>query len=283
MAPARDRVGLGWRPELAAGILGALDRVDVVEVIADDYAGRSRHELRALHTLGVQVPLLLHGVSLGLASAAPVNGARLDAFARVIGAAEPEAWSEHLAFVRGGGHEIGHLAVPPRCAATLDGLAANVARCRAIVGAAPVLENVATLIDPPGSDRDEPAWLADALAVTGGELLLDIHNLHANAVNFGFDAHAALGRLPLARVRIVHVAGGQWIAARGGERRLLDDHRHDVPEPVFDLLADLAGRTPRPLTVILERDGNYPALARLLEELDRARAALARGRARIAA
>jgi uncharacterized protein (UPF0276 family) len=84
-------------------------------------------------------------------------------------------------------------------------------------------------------------------------------------------------------VRIVHVAGGQWIAARGGERRLLDDHRHDVPDPVFDLLADLAGRTPRPLTVILERDGNYPALARLLEELDRARAALARGRARIAA
>ncbi len=40
---------------------------------------------------------------------------------RVIGAAEPEVWSEHLAFVRGGGREIGHLAAPPRRPATLEG------------------------------------------------------------------------------------------------------------------------------------------------------------------
>ena len=45
------------------------------------------------------------------------------------------------------------------------------------VGSVPALENVATLIDPPASDRDEPAWLADAVAATGGELLLDLHNL----------------------------------------------------------------------------------------------------------
>ncbi len=278
-----DRVGLGWRPELAAGILANLDRVDLVEVIADDYVGAGRRELRALRTLAIQVPLVLHGVSLGLASAAPVDGRRLDALARVVGAVEPQAWSEHLAFVRSGGLELGHLAAPPRRDATLGGLAANVARARAIVGSAPALENVATLIDPPGSDRDEPAWLADAVAATGGELLLDLHNLHANAVNFGFDAHAALARLPLARVRFVHVAGGAWIGNDGGRRRVLDDHRHDVPAPVFDLLADLAARTPNPLTVIVERDGDYPPIEHLLAELDRARSALAGGRARVAA
>jgi len=177
-----DRVGLGWRPELAAGILANLDRVDVVEVIADDYVDAGRRELRALRTLAIQVPLVLHGISLGLASTTPVDGRRLDGLARVVGAVEPEAWTEHLAFV-------------------------------------PALENVATLIDPPGSDRDEPAWLAHAVAATGGELLLDLHNLHANAVNFGFDAHAALARLPLSRVRFVHVAGGGWIGEDGGRRQ----------------------------------------------------------------
>jgi uncharacterized protein len=279
----RDRVGLGWRPELAAGILGHLDRIDVVEVIADDWVGAGRRALRALRTLATQVPVVLHGVSLGLASAEPVDGRRLDGLARVVGAVEPEAWSEHLAFVRGGGLEIGHLAAPPRRAATLDGLAANVARARAVVGTAPALENVATLIDPPGSDRDEPAWLAGAVAVTGSALLLDLHNLHANARNFGFDAAAALARLPLARVGMVHLAGGHWITAHDGQRRLLDDHRHDVPDPVWALLAELAARAPQPLTVLLERDGDYPALDRLLAELDRARAALARGRAERAA
>jgi hypothetical protein len=212
-----------------------------------------------------------------------VDAHRLDGLARVIGAVEPEAWSEHLAFVRGGGLEIGHLAAPPRCEATLAGLAANVARARAVVGAAPALENVATLIEPPGSDRDEPAWLADALAATGSELLLDLHNLHANALNFGFDARAGLARLPLSRVRLVHLAGGSWIAARNGQRRLLDDHRHDVPEPVFALLRDVAARTRQPLTVIVERDGDDPSLTRLLAEVDRARAALASGRATLAA
>src|SRR6266571_1483725 len=47
----RDRIGLGWRPELAAGILCNLDRIDVVEVIADDYFDASRRQLHALKTL----------------------------------------------------------------------------------------------------------------------------------------------------------------------------------------------------------------------------------------
>jgi hypothetical protein len=281
--PGQDRVGLAWRPELAAGILANLDRIDLMEVIADDYAGAGGRALRALRTLAAQVPVVLHGVSLGLASSSSVDARRLDAIARVIGAVEPEAWSEHLAFVRGGGRELGHLAAPPRRQATLEGLAANVGRARAIVGSAPALENVATLIEPPGSDRDEPTWVGDAIAVTGAELLLDLHNLYANAVNFGFDAQAALGRLPLTRVRFVHLAGGAWTGAAGGERRWLDNHRHDVPPAVFDLLAELAARTPHTLSVIVERDGDYPPMERVLDELDRVRAALAAGRGRLAA
>jgi uncharacterized protein (UPF0276 family) len=281
--PRHDRVGLGWRPELAAGILANLDRIDLVEVIADDYAEARGRALRPLRTLAAQVPVVLHGVSLGLASATPVDARRLEAIARVVGAVEPEAWSEHLAFVRGGGRELGHLAAPPRRDATLHGLAANVGRARALVGSAPALENVATLIDPPGSDRDEPTWVTDALAATGAELLLDLHNLYANALNFGFDAHAALFRLPLARVRFVHLAGGAWIGGAGGGRRWLDDHRHDVPRAVFNLLAELAARTTNALSVIVERDGDYPPMDRLLDEVDRARAALAAGRERMAA
>jgi len=118
---SRDRVGLGWRRELAAGIVANLDRVDVVEVIADDYFDAGRRALRALRTLTRQVPVALHGVGLGLASAAPVETRRLERLARVVDAVEPEAWSEHLAFVRGGGVEIGHLAAPPRNTTTVEG------------------------------------------------------------------------------------------------------------------------------------------------------------------
>jgi uncharacterized protein (UPF0276 family) len=271
---ARDRFGLGWRTPLAEGILTYLDRVDVLEVVAEDWLARPRSAWRALRDLARKVPVHVHGVSLGAASTVPLARGRLDALARLVDAVEPEAWSEHLAFVRGGGVEIGHLAAPPRNPATLAGAAANVERARVVVGRAPLVENVATLIDPPMSTSDEATWTVDVLAATGCDLLLDLHNLHANATNFGFDAEAFLDRVPLGRVGAIHIAGGHL-----GER-LVDDHLHPAPEAVHALLARVAARCPRPLTVILERDGSFEGVEPLLGELDRARAAVAEGRAR---
>jgi len=277
----KDRFGLGWRPELAAGILTHLDRIDIVEVIADDYFDAGRSKRRALKTLANQVPVALHGVTLGLASSIPVELNRLRQTARLVEEIQPEFWSEHLAFVRGGAIEIGHLAAPPRTAATIDGAARNLAAANAIVGALPLVENIATLIDPPGSTLSEADWTRDILAAANCELLLDLHNLYANSVNFGFDPYHFIDRIPQETIRAIHLAGGRWINAKASdERRLLDDHLHDVPQAVYDLLEYIGAKTSHPLTVILERDGRYPPIEVLLNQLDRARGALRRGRAK---
>lgn len=113
------RFGIGWRPQLSAGIFANLHRIDVVEVIADDYFHAAPHATGALRTLSSHVPLQLHGISMGMASTTPIDTAHLDAMARLIEQVRPEMWSEHLAFVRGGGIEIGHLAMPPRNDATV--------------------------------------------------------------------------------------------------------------------------------------------------------------------
>lgn len=278
----KDLFGLGWRAPLAGCILAAADRLDVVEVVAEDWMERPARQQHALRTLSAQIPVVLHGISLGLASSAPVDENRLDAFARLVDLARPMFWSEHLAFVRGGGIEIGHLAAPPRCAATIAGTVKNVERARAVVGSAPLLENVATLIDPPGSDRDEAAFVAEMLEACDTDLLLDLHNLHANARNFGFGGEDFLRRIPGERVRAVHVAGGRSIGVPGkpAASRILDDHLHPVPDVVFSLLERLGELAPHPLTVILERDGLYPPFEEILLELSRARTSLAAGRAR---
>jgi len=278
----KDRLGLGWRPALAAGILSNLDKIDIVEVIADDFFHAPRHVRRALRTLTSQTPVTLHGVSLGMASAVAVETKRLDKMARLCNEVAPVSWSEHLAFVRGGGIEIGHLAAPPRTTATIDGALANLARARSVVGLAPQVENVATLIDPPGSDRDEAAWISEIIRGAGSDLLLDLHNLYANARNFHFDPVDFIACLPAERIAAIHLAGGKWIGTNGG-RRLLDDHLHDVPGSVYDLLVEVGARAPRSLTVILERDGDFPSIDCLLEQLDRARQALAKGRAKLIA
>jgi uncharacterized protein (UPF0276 family) len=274
-----DRFGIGWRPELAAGILSNLDRIDIVEVIADDYFDAPRAKRRALGTLARQIPMALHGVTLGLASAVAVDKRRLERTARLIEEVQPEFWSEHLAFVRGGGLEIGHLAAPPRTQATIDGAARNLAAANRIVGSAPLVENIATLIEPPGSRVSEADWTANILSMADCPLLLDLHNLYANAVNFDFDPYDYIDRLPQESIQVLHLAGGRWITANSSnERRLLDDHLHDVPEPVYDLLRYVGEKTSQPLTVILERDGHYPPMPALLSQLARARQALQHGR-----
>ena len=248
------RFGIGWRAELGAAILANLDRIDAVELLAEEFDESNR---RALRFLRRQVSIVVHGTSLGLASTEPVDGKRLDAIARVVEWTEAEFWSEHLAFVRAGGMEIGHLAAPPRNDATLEGLMRNVDAARRVVGSAPLLENVATLIDPPFSTYDEIAWMETVTRATGCDLLLDLHNLHANAVNFGFAP-----RIPRCRAGAIHIAGGKRIEGD----RILDDHLHAVPDEVFALLAEVTADL-----VILERDGRYPPFAQLLGELDRAR------------
>lgn len=282
-AEVSDRFGLTWQPALAAGILANLDRIDVIEVIAEEQFGASSRATRALETLAHQVPLLVHGVALGPASTAPVDARRLDRLARLVERLEPAFWSEHLACVRAGDIEIGHLAAAPRTSATIDATAANLSRAASIVGSRPMVENIATLMDPPASDRSEVEWVSSVMTASGCDLLLDLHNVHANSLNFDFDQVEYLDRLDPERIGAIHIAGGCWIDGPDDERRerrYLDDHLHDVPDPVYDLLVEVGARVRRPLTVLLERDGRFPPMRHLLWQLERARAALAEGRLR---
>jgi uncharacterized protein len=274
-----DRFGLTWHPALAPDIVRARGRIDTLEVIPEVALRATRGDRDFLRMLARQMPVSLHGVSLGLASASPVEEWRLDEMARLVDEVQPEDWSEHLAFVRAGGVELNHLAAPPRTTAVLEGLAENLRRARRIVGSAPALENVATLLDPPGSTCDEQAWLCEVLAATGAPLLLDLHNVCTNAVNLRYDAKALIRALPLERISTVHIAGGtDAVDLATGTTLRVDDHRHDVPADVFELLTLVGELATQPLTVVLERDGDFPPFEQMLEELDGARVALAAGR-----
>src|SRR5581483_8496727 len=94
------------------------------------------------------------------------------------------------------------------------------------------------------------------LSAKGMHLLLDVHNLHTMAENFGFDARDYFERLPLERVIEVHVSGGeysdpQWL--RSGAVRRLDSHDGAVPEPVWALAALAVQRCKNLRGVTLER------------------------------
>ena len=270
MLPPRPLAGvaLGWRPELAADLLRDPDHVDFLEVVADTcFAQPSAwREARALAEIKPVVP---HGVKLSLGSADGVDLARarrLGMLARELGA---RALSEHVAMTRGGGRDIGHLTALPFTRDAVRVVARNVAQARRVLPDVPLLlENVAWTFRWPEDEMPEGAFYAEIARATGCELLLDVANLYANALNSGIAPAALLREHPLDRVGMVHVAGG--VMEHGF---FLDTHAHPVPEAVFGLLEALLRET-GPVPIVLERDQGFPPFAELTAEVGRLRALL---------
>lgn len=272
MRPQRPNLGLGigWRPELAVAIDRRAD-LGFVELMAEDFEPGEPlpPAIERLRRRGVR--LVPHGVSLSLGGAGPLDHDRLDQLARLAERCDAPLVSEHIAFVRAGGTETGHLLPLPRTRAARDVLVAHVRETQAALPVPLALENIATLIEWPDTEFDEATFLNEILARTDALLLLDVENVYANARNHGGDPLALFDRLPLDRLAYVHVAGGH---DRDGLYH--DTHTDPVPAGVLSLLEALASRCPIP-GVMLERDGRFPAQAEFDAELD-AIAAAARGK-----
>ena len=265
-APA---VGIGWRPEIDLTV-ERLPGVEFVEVIAE---GISPHRLpESLRVLrGRGIPVVPHGVSLSLGGAARPEPARLARLAACATALRAPLVSEHIAYVRAGGREAGHLLPVPRTRAALEVITANVRIAQDQLGVPLALEHIAAVLAWPDDEYTEAQFVAEIIERTGALLVLDVANLYSSAINFGADPVAALEVLPLERIAYVHVAGG---VLREGVWH--DTHTDPVGAPVLALLAELAGRTTLP-AVMLERDGDYPAPGVLAGELAAIRSAVGRG------
>lgn len=270
--------GIGWRPEIADAV-ERMPGIDWVEAVAENVCpGHLPDSLVRLRERGVTV--IPHGVSLGLGGAERPDAGRLAALAERVEALGSPLVTEHIAFVRAGGPltasprlEAGHLLPVPRTRDALDVLCENVRIAQDALPVPLAVENIAALISWPGEEMTEGQFLYELADRTGVRLLIDVANLHTNHVNRGEDPAKALAELPLEAIAYVHVAGG---FERDGVWH--DSHAHPVPQPVLDVLTDLASRVSPP-GVLLERDENFPEPGELERELGAIRGALEKGAA----
>ena len=263
-------IGAGWRPELALAI-ERYPRLGFVEVIAEDLdaEGPLPAPIQNLRKRGVTV--IPHGVTLGLGGAEPPEPAALKQLARLAVRTGAPFVSEHMAWVRAGGVESGHLLPLPRTREALDVLVENVRTATRALPVPLALENIAALFEWPEAEMDEADFLTEALVRTDCLLLLDISNLYANARNNGVDALDFLERIPLERLAYVHIGGG---IERDGLYH--DTHRHPVVPEALALLEELCARA-EPPGILLERDDDFPPEEELASELDALASAWARG------
>lgn len=266
-------LGIGWRPELA----WTIERhrgLGFVELLAEDF-DPSRDlpvPIQRLRDRGLNT--IPHGVSLSLGGADPPDPRRLEHLARLADRVQAPLISEHLAFVRGGGIETGHLVPIAYSHEMLDLVVENVLIARKALPAPLALENIATLFEWPDAELTPAGFLTRVLERTNTLLLLDVENVYANARNHEFDAIEFIESLPLERIAYVHMAGG---FEKNGIYH--DTHTHAIPAGAFDLLEELAARAELP-GVMLERDDHFPPEPELLAELVAIESAVERGNQR---
>lgn len=260
--------GLGYREEIAADLLRFPGAVDFVEVVAESCFVKpaARREAQAIAEIW---PVIPHGVKLSLGAAEGIEKDRAKALGTLAKDLRAPFISEHVAFVRSGQREIGHLTGLPFTRNALAVVQRNVARARKFLPDVPfLLENIAWTFSWPDSNIPEPDFYCEIAALTGCPLLLDVSNLYANALNSGQDPITFASQFPLDRVAMIHLAGGVL-----EETFYFDDHAHAVSDDVFRLLQSILEKT-GPVPILIERDAAFPHFTELRTEVERCRSLL---------
>ncbi len=228
-------------------------------------------------------PVIAHNIGLSLGSADYFDSSYAEHIAHWQARFGFPWHSDHLSFVRitsteGHDHNAG-LAIPvPYDFDVLDMIAERVLVVQETVPIPFLIENNVYFIDVPGQDMSEPEFLNALTHRTGSGLLLDIHNVYANARNHGFDAREFISKLDHSRIVEIHIAGGSELAGM-----YTDSHAGPCPAPVWELLELVVPAAPNLAGITFEfHDSYYPLLkAEGIEaELARARDVWNRGSGR---
>jgi uncharacterized protein (UPF0276 family) len=275
-------IGIGWRHPHYGGLLEQRPALDFVEVHSENFFGEGGAALAVLEQGRAHYPISLHGVGLGLGSAAGIDAWHLDQLARLVERIEPVRVSDHACFARAPlGDNVAHAAdlLPvPFHAQALAVMRRNVEQVQERLRRTILVENLSAYLTPAGSDRHEAEFLVELAQATGCRLLVDVNNLYVNALNArrsqpGLDPLQAcrdwLDRIPAALVGEIHLAGHCAM-----EDIAIDDHGSRVCEDVWQAYAHALACF-GPVPTLVEWDTDIPPLDVLLQEAARARQAFA--------
>jgi uncharacterized protein len=224
--------GLGLRTEHYRDFIDSKQRVDWLEVIAENYMVPGGKPLAMLDAIRRDHPMVMHGVSLSIGSIDALDTEYLRALKALAQRIEPAWISDHLCWTGVDHHNLHDLLPMPYTEAALRHLVTRVQQVQDVLGRRLLLENVSSYVSFAADEMSEWEFIAQLAQ----------------------------------RVRQIHLAGHEDHGTH-----LVDTHDHPVCDAVWALYEHAVRRLGAVPTMI-ERDDHIPPLAELLAELDHARA-----------
>jgi uncharacterized protein (UPF0276 family) len=267
-------VGFGLRTPHTGEILARAERgallAGFLEAISENHMVRGGRPRRVPQALREHVPVVLHGVSLNLGGADPLDEAYLDELEALVRRVEPPWLSDHLCWTGVGGRNLHDLLPLPHTEEALRHAAGRIRRVQERLGRRIAVENVSSYLRFAADGMSEWEFLVGVAEEADCGILLDVNNVYVNAWNHGFDARRYLDAIPAGRVFQIHLAGH---SVSGALR--IDTHDHPICDEVMALYAHAIRRL-GPVSTLVEWDDRLPDLDGLEAEAERVRSVLER-------
>jgi len=262
-------VGIGLRQPHYADLLATAPALAFVEVHSENFFADGGAALAVLHQARAHYPVSLHGVGLGLGSAAGLDPWHLARLARLVDRIDPVRVSDHACFARaarsGGVVHASDLLPIAFTEASLALMVTHVTQVQERLGRAMLVENLSSYVSFADASMSEPEFFAQLCRRSGCGMLLDVNNLMVNALNAGVPDPVAscstfVDTLPTGIVGEIHVAGYCET-----DDLVIDDHGSRVRPEVWAVCAHALRRF-GPVPVLVEWDTDVPPLDVLLDE-----------------
>ncbi|REK04774.1 MAG: DUF692 domain-containing protein [Bacteroidetes bacterium] len=255
--------GIGFRKDFASEFLeGDKLKPSFIEVAPENWIGIGGYWNKLFRKALEKYPLYTHGLSLSIGSPDEIDIEFLKKVRTFLDENNAKVYSEHLSFSKCDNAHLYDLLPIPFTQEAVKHVSGKIKQVQDVLNRELVIEIVSyyTSVSP---EMNEIDFINAVLKESDCGLLLDVNNIYVNSFNHNYDPIDFINKLPLDRVRYIHMAGHQKVAPD----LIIDTHGEAIIDPVYELYSYAFRKLGREVPVLLERDFNIPELDELQAEL----------------
>ncbi len=236
----------------AARELFARGEVEAIEWSVDAWQKPPDETAGYLKSFGASGNLIAHGIHYPvLADSKKLRDAWLARLSRDVAAKNYCGLSVHFGFSTGWELAEGAPLPVPYCAEALETGRRALAELAKVAGCKVGLENLALAFSADDA-LQQGNFIRELLLDINGYLLLDLHNVYCQSVNFNVPLIEMVKTYPLDLVEEIHLSGGSWSEHEGAKVRR-DTHDGRLPQEILDVLPEVMALCKKLKFVLFEK------------------------------
>jgi uncharacterized protein len=244
-------IGIGLRPYHLQDIFKTWPPIDWFEIISENFMGGGGAPLKNLERILERYPVVMHGVSMAIGSAAPLDWNYLKKLKALAIKTKTPWLSDHLCWGRLPGARFHDLLPLPRLKEVIDFVADRAKIVQDFLEIPFALENLSANAHFTCDEMPEWEFYGEIVQRADISMMLDVNNIYVSSRNEGYDPKEYYRHLPLERVVQIHVAGHTDYG-----RYILDSHDNFVRQEVWDIYREVYAKT-EGVSTLLEWDDHF--------------------------